>query len=107
VNWQAETPSTGPLWGTKTALAPLSGQVRGPGGHRSSGAPGFLVGVPLIWNVPNRNVGFTGRAAPLGRLHEDLSAGGRTVVLARALHGLGGVGRPRWRLSTRTGSKRL
>jgi len=30
---------------------------------------------------------------PSRRLHEDLSAGGRTVVLARALHGLGGVGK--------------
>ena len=88
-----ETPSAGPLSGDSAALAPLSGQASGPGWHRGSGVPGCPGGVPLIWNVPNRNAGFTGRAAVLRRLHEDLSADGRTVVLARALHGLGGVGK--------------
>jgi hypothetical protein len=88
-----EVPPAGPLPGAKAALAPVTTQVGGPSAHRGSGVPGFLEGVPLIWNVPNRNAGFTGRAAVLGTLHEDLSAGGRTVVLARALHGLGGVGK--------------
>jgi hypothetical protein len=49
--------------------------------------------VPLIWNVPNRNVDFTGRGAILEKLHDELAGGGKAVVLARALYGLGGVGK--------------
>jgi tetratricopeptide (TPR) repeat protein len=50
--------------------------------------------VPSIWNVPNRNVDFTGRDGLLDQLHSELAAGnGRAVVLARALYGLGGVGK--------------
>ena len=48
---------------------------------------------PLIWNVPNRNAGFTGRGAVLERLHEELMGDGTAVLLARALYGLGGVGK--------------
>jgi hypothetical protein len=49
---------------------------------------------PSIWNVPSRNVDFTGRDGLLDRLHGELAAGnGRAVVLARALYGLGGVGK--------------
>ena len=48
---------------------------------------------PLIWNVPNRNAGFTGRDAVLERLHEELIGDGTAVLLARALYGLGGVGK--------------
>lgn len=50
-------------------------------------------GVPGIWNVPSRNADFTGRAAVLRTLHEDLSADGRVVVVPRALYGMGGVGK--------------
>jgi hypothetical protein len=49
--------------------------------------------VPGIWNVPSRNAHFTGRTAVLRRLHEDLSADGRAVVLPRAVYGMGGVGK--------------
>jgi hypothetical protein len=49
--------------------------------------------VPRLWNVPNRNADFTGRAAILGQLHDELAGDGRTAVLAQALHGLGGVGK--------------
>ena len=49
--------------------------------------------VPSIWNVPNRNVDFTGRDAFLDRLHIELADDGKAVVLARALYGLGGVGK--------------
>jgi Domain of unknown function (DUF4062)/Tetratricopeptide repeat/NB-ARC domain len=48
---------------------------------------------PRIWNVPNRNAGFTGRDAILERLHDELVGDGTAVVLARALYGLGGVGK--------------
>ena len=50
-------------------------------------------GVPQIWNVPNRNADFTGRKVILEKLHDDLAGDGRAVVLARAVYGLGGVGK--------------
>jgi tetratricopeptide (TPR) repeat protein len=49
--------------------------------------------VPRIWNVPNRNADFTGREVILEKLHDDLAGDGRAVVLARAVYGLGGVGK--------------
>jgi hypothetical protein len=48
---------------------------------------------PRIWNVPNRNADFTGRGAILEKLHDDLAGGRKAAVLARALYGLGGVGK--------------
>jgi hypothetical protein len=58
--------------------------------------PGLIrapVIVPQIWNVPNRNADFTGRASILERLHDELAGDGTAVVLARAVYGLGGVGK--------------
>ena len=49
--------------------------------------------VPQIWNVPNRNADFTGRANILERLHDELAGDGTVVVLARAVYRLGGVGK--------------
>jgi hypothetical protein len=49
--------------------------------------------VPRIWNVPNRNVDFTGREALLDKLHRELREDGTVLVSARALYGLGGVGK--------------
>jgi hypothetical protein len=49
--------------------------------------------VPRIWNVPNRNADFTGRGSVLEQLRDDLTAGHTSVVLARALYGLGGIGK--------------
>jgi hypothetical protein len=49
--------------------------------------------VPQIWNVPNRNADFTGRGSILDRLHDELTGDGTAVVLARAVYGLGGVGK--------------
>jgi len=46
-----------------------------------------------IWNVPSRNFAFTGRDAHLDRLHAELAGDRTTAVLARALYGLGGVGK--------------
>jgi hypothetical protein len=48
---------------------------------------------PRIWNVPNRNADFTGRSAILEKLHNELAGGLKAAVLARALYGLGGVGK--------------
>jgi len=49
--------------------------------------------VPLIWNAPRRNTDFTGRAEILQQLHDGLAGDGTAVVLARAVYGLGGVGK--------------
>jgi TIR domain/Tetratricopeptide repeat/AAA domain/NB-ARC domain len=49
--------------------------------------------VPPIWNVPARNLDFTGRAALLEILRGALAGDGTPGVLARALYGLGGVGK--------------
>ena len=48
---------------------------------------------PRVWNVPSRNADFTGRDRLLDRLHDELAGDGKAVVLARALYGLGGVGK--------------
>jgi hypothetical protein len=53
----------------------------------------FIETVPRIWNVPNRNVDFTGRDEIIRRLHGELAYDGRAVVLAQALYGLGGIGK--------------
>jgi TIR domain/Tetratricopeptide repeat/NB-ARC domain len=50
--------------------------------------PGSL---PRVWNVPARNLGFTGRDEMLVAIRERLAAGGRAVV--QALQGMGGVGK--------------
>jgi transcriptional regulator with XRE-family HTH domain len=59
-----------------------------PGSSILSSAAG-----PRIWNAPRRNTDFTGRDDILRRLHDDLASDGAAVVLARAVYGLGGVGK--------------
>jgi cellulose biosynthesis protein BcsQ len=57
------------------------------------GEPRFPRAVPEIWSIPPRNADFTGRGAGLEQLRDNLMAGGRAVVVAQALYGLGGVGK--------------
>jgi tetratricopeptide (TPR) repeat protein len=55
--------------------------------------PRFPGRVPPIWNVSARNADFTGRAAALERIRDQLAGGGTATVVALALYGLGGVGK--------------
>lgn len=48
---------------------------------------------PKIWNVPGRNVNFTGRDDDIELLREKLRSSGTSVLLPVALHGMGGVGK--------------
>jgi len=59
----------------------------------SDGEPRFPRTVPDIWNMPPRNADFTGRGVGLEQLRDNLMGGGKAVVLAQALYGLGGVGK--------------
>jgi hypothetical protein len=59
----------------------------------SAEKPRFPGRIPPIWNVPARNADFTGRAAALERIRDQLAGGGTTAVVALALFGLGGVGK--------------
>jgi tetratricopeptide (TPR) repeat protein len=55
--------------------------------------PGATPEVPVVWgNVPQRNKNFTGRVDLLGALRTQVTSE-VTVVLAHALHGMGGVGK--------------
>jgi hypothetical protein len=57
------------------------------------GEPRFPRRTPDVWNMPPRNADFTGRGAGLEKLRDNLMGGGKAVVLAQALYGLGGVGK--------------
>jgi hypothetical protein len=79
--------STRLLWALdRPALPPGSGVG-------SAEKPRFPGRVPPIWNVAARNVDFTGRAAALERIRDQLAGGGTTGMVALALFGLGGVGK--------------
>jgi hypothetical protein len=55
---------------------------------RSPRLPGYF---PPVWNLPLRNIDFTGRDGIIVALRERLCTGQQVAV--RALHGLGGVGK--------------
>jgi hypothetical protein len=74
-------PDRGPEFPAGPA-APAGGEGRGPR------LPGLL---PEVWNLPLRNVAFTGRDGMIMALRDRLTAGRQAVV--EALHGLGGVGK--------------
>jgi hypothetical protein len=75
------------LWALDRPVPP----VGGPGAQAEE--PRFPGTIPPIWNVPARNADFTGRGATLEMLRDKLAGGGRAVVVAQALYGLGGVGK--------------
>ena len=79
---------------TAKLLWALDRPVQPPGGTgKSAEEPRFPGAIPPIWNVPARNADFTGRGATLELLRDKLAGGGRAVVVAQALYGLGGVGK--------------
>ncbi len=77
----------------RTLLKELGAPAQLPPRPIIDGEPRFPRTVPEIWNMPPRNADFTGRAAGLEQLRDNLMAGGRAVVTAQALYGLGGVGK--------------
>src|SRR5579862_1107655 len=78
---------------TRTLLEELGASAQLPPRQIIDGEPRFPRTVPEYWNMPPRNADFTGRAAGLEQLRDNLTAGGRAVVTAQALYGLGGVGK--------------
>jgi tetratricopeptide (TPR) repeat protein/CO dehydrogenase nickel-insertion accessory protein CooC1 len=75
------------LWALDRPVPPLGSA--GPPAEE----PRFPGTIPPIWNVPARNADFTGRGGTLELLRDKLAGGGRAVVVAQALYGLGGVGK--------------
>lgn len=53
--------------------------------------PRFPGALPSVWQVPARNVNFTGRVGDLAELGAALAAGGRVTV--QSVRGMGGVGK--------------
>jgi tetratricopeptide (TPR) repeat protein len=74
-------PDRAPGFPEDSALS-AGGEGRGPR------LPGWL---PGVWNLPLRNVAFTGRDGMIVALRDRLCAGRHVVV--EALHGMGGVGK--------------
>jgi cellulose biosynthesis protein BcsQ len=78
---------------TRTLLEELGAPAQLAPRQLADGEPRFPRSVPEIWNMPPRNADFTGRGAGLEQLRDNLMGGGRAVVVAQALYGLGGVGK--------------
>lgn len=78
---------------TRTLLEELGAPAQLPPRQVIDGEPRFPRTVPDIWNMPPRNADFTGRGGGLEQLRDNLMEGGRAVVVAQALYGLGGVGK--------------
>jgi TIR domain/Tetratricopeptide repeat/CobQ/CobB/MinD/ParA nucleotide binding domain/NB-ARC domain len=78
---------------TRALLEELGAPAQLPPRQVIDGEPRFPSAVPDIWNMPPRNADFTGRGAGLEQLRDNLMEGGRAVVVAQALYGLGGVGK--------------
>ncbi|AEW96485.1 MULTISPECIES: FxSxx-COOH system tetratricopeptide repeat protein [Streptomycetaceae] len=71
----------------RLGLDPAAGEA-GPDGF----SPRFPNDPPAVWNLPRRNVRFTGRDSALEALHERFAAGGRGGARV-ALRGISGVGK--------------
>ena len=59
----------------------------------ATGLPALQGFSPPVWNVPPRNVNFTGREDLLGLLHQRLREAETAAVTPNTLHGMGGVGK--------------
>jgi tetratricopeptide (TPR) repeat protein len=68
-----------PAYPSRTTPSAAAGGPRPPGS------------LPVVWNLPRRNLSFTGRDAILNRLHDALQGGNPVTV--QALEGMGGVGK--------------
>lgn len=74
----------------KPATAPaFPGGVGAP----ATDAPAFPGTLPGVWNVPPRNLNFTGRGDYLTTLRAKLAAGETMALTPQAIQGLGGVGK--------------
>jgi TIR domain/Tetratricopeptide repeat len=67
---------------------PGAGAGAGQGGLSGPRVPGTI---PAVWNLPARNLMFTGRESLLAALRSQLAGGHRSAV--QVLHGMGGVGK--------------
>jgi hypothetical protein len=82
------------LAGVKRARAKPAGEPAFPGAamlprrREIPEEPRFPGALPRVWNLPRRNLHFTGRQELIDRLHRNLTAGKAT-----AIHGLGGIGK--------------
>ncbi|MDX3840580.1 FxSxx-COOH system tetratricopeptide repeat protein [Streptomyces europaeiscabiei] len=92
--YRSSTPSLHTLDETQCAAALLGALAMQAEPMASGVGPSFPARKPTTWNVPPRNVTFTGRALVLDQLRDQLQEG-MSVVLPRpqALFGLGGVGK--------------
>ena len=84
------------LAGIRPGRVRPAGRLPFPGGSSSeAGGPGRFPGLqPAVFNVPPRNLNFTGRGELLQSMRRDLGeAAGSAGVRAAAVHGLGGVGK--------------
>jgi tetratricopeptide (TPR) repeat protein len=73
-------------------LRPLDLRPSASGATAAAGFSRFPGTRPPVWSVPTRNASFTGRAALLETLRDNLSIGS-AVVKPLALHGMGGIGK--------------
>ena len=60
-------------------------------GHTGGSAPGFPGTVPEVWNIPPRNLSFTGRDAVLAGIRDQMLSGGQPAI--QVLTGMGGAGK--------------
>ncbi len=83
------------LDGVKRGRAKPDKEPDFPPSRTIASEPRFPGAMPAIWNIPHlRNQNFTGREDELAALRASLVAGETAaLVAARAIHGLGGVGK--------------
>jgi hypothetical protein len=78
---------------TRVLIEAIGAPAQSPSRAVVEGEPRFPGSIPDVWSMPPRNPDFTGRGASLEQLRDNLVGGGRAVLVAQALYGLGGVGK--------------